>query len=189
MYLAHVDRFVDGMAAAAVIARVLADAAGGGGQRVVHHHGNESVFQALLLEELQEARDVHVQRATVFARGQRQVFADSRAAALGANVIFEFVPEMAHGGEHGIGRALAQAAQGSIADHAAHFVQAVEIGGGGVAVGEGVQNAQRLIQADAAGDAFAAGFRVGEFDEVAGHVHHAVVFIHDHHAAGTHDGA
>ena len=28
-----------------------------------------------------------------------------------------------------------------------------------------------------------------EFDEVAGHIDHAVVFVHDHHAAGAHDGA
>ena len=28
-----------------------------------------------------------------------------------------------------------------------------------------------------------------EFDEVAGHIDHTVVFVHDHHAAGTHDGA
>ena len=30
---------------------------------------------------------------------------------------------------------------------------------------------------------------MGELDEVAGDVHHAVVFIHHHHAAGAHDGA
>ena len=28
-----------------------------------------------------------------------------------------------------------------------------------------------------------------ELDEVAGHIHHAVVFIHHHDAAGAHDGA
>ena len=60
---------------------------------------------------------------------------------------------------------------------------------GALAVGELVQDAQGLVQADAAGDAFAAGFGVGELDEVAGDVHHAVVFVHHHHAAGAHDGA
>src|ERR1035441_2657703 len=73
------------------------------------------------------------------------------------SVVFEFVPEMAHSGEHGIGRALAQAAERSIADHAAHLVQPVQVAGAGVALGEGVQDAQRLIQTHAAGDAFAAG--------------------------------
>ena len=54
---------------------------------------------------------------------------------------------------------------------------------------ERVQDAQRLVEAHAAGNALAAGFRVGELDEVAGHVHHAVVFVHHHHAARAHDGA
>ena len=30
---------------------------------------------------------------------------------------------------------------------------------------------------------------MGELDKVAGHIDHAVVFVHDHHAAGAHDGA
>ena len=52
-----------------------------------------------------------------------------------------------------------------------------------------VQDAQRLVQPHAARHALAAGFRVGELDEVAGDVHHAVVFVHHHHAARAHDGA
>ena len=55
--------------------------------------------------------------------------------------------------------------------------------------GDGVEDAQGLVEADAAGDAFAAGLGVRELDEVAGHIDHAVVFVHDHHAAGAHDGA
>ena len=46
---------------------------------------------------------------------------------LGADVVLELVAEMAHGGEQRIGRALPQAAQRGVADHAAHFVQAVQI--------------------------------------------------------------
>ena len=40
-----------------------------------------------------------------------------------------------------------------------------------------------------AGRAFAAGFGLGEIQEKPGDLHHAVVFIQDHHAAGAHDGA
>ena len=111
------------------------------------------------------------------------------AAALGADVVLELVAEVPHRGQQRIGRGLSQAAERGVADHAAHFVQPVEIGLGGAPARERVQDAQRLVQAHAAGNALAAGFRVGELDEVAGHVHHAVVFIHHHHAARAHDGA
>ena len=67
--------------------------------------------------------------------------------------------------------------------------RAVEIRFRGAAAREGVQDAQRFVQPHAARHALAAGFRMGELDEVAGHVHHAVVFIHHHHAARAHDGA
>ena len=70
--------FVDAGAAAAVVARMLADAAGGGRQRIVHDHGLERVLQPVFLVQLQEARDVHVQRAGVLARRKRQVLADAR---------------------------------------------------------------------------------------------------------------
>ena len=168
---------------------MLADAAGGAGQRVVHDHGFEGLLQAALLIELEEARDVHVQRATVLARRERQVVAHAGAAAIGADVVFELVAEVPHGGEHRVGRGLAQAAQRGVADHAAQLVQPVEVGFGGAPARERVQDAQRLVQAHAAGNALAAGLRVGELDEVARHIHHAVVFIHHHHAAGAHDGA
>ena len=58
-----------------------------------------------------------------------------------------------------------------------------------VPLGEAVQHPQGLVQADAAGDALAAALRVGELDEVAGDVHHAVVFVHHDHAARAHDRA
>ena len=51
------------------------------GQRVVHHHRFEGVFQPPFLVELEEARDVHVQRAAVLAGRERQVVADAGAAA------------------------------------------------------------------------------------------------------------
>ena len=47
---------------------------------------------------------------------------------LRADVVLELVAEVPHGGEQRVGRALAQAAQRGVADHAAHFVQLVEVG-------------------------------------------------------------
>ncbi len=61
--------------------------------------------------------------------------------------------------------------------------------GGAVAFGDGVEDAERFVEAHAAWDALAAGLRVRELDEVAGDIDHAVVFVEHDHAAGAHDGA
>ena len=159
------------------------------GKRVVEDDGFECVFEAAFLEELKEARNVHAQRATVFAGREGKFLADAGAAAMGDDVVFVLLAEVANGGEHGIGRGLTEAAERALADHAAEFVEKVQVLGGAVALGDGVENAERLVEAHAAGDAFAAGFGVRELDEVAGHVDHAVVFVENHHAAGAHDGA
>ena len=47
---------------------------------------------------------------------------------------------------------------------------------------------QHLIGAYPAGRTFSAGFGLGKGKEKLCNVHHAVVFIHDDHSAGTHDG-
>src|SRR5512139_347120 len=39
---------------------------------------------------------------------------------------------------------------------------------------------------DSAEGALAAGFLLGKVEEIAGHVHHAGIFVHYHHAAGAH---
>ena len=111
-------------------------------------------------------------------------------AAVRDDVVFVLLAEMAQGGEHRIGRRLAQAAQRALANHAAELIQH----------GQVVACAPRpsvtrfrmrsaLFKSHAARHAFAARLGMGELDEVARHVDHAVVFIHDHHAAGAHDGA
>ncbi len=68
MHFAHVDRAIDGAAAAAVVAGVLAHTPGGRGQGIVEHYRLERVVQPAFLKELQEARNVHVQRTAVLAR-------------------------------------------------------------------------------------------------------------------------
>src|SRR3974390_1309760 len=60
---------------------------------------------------------------------------------------------------------------------------------GADSLGNAIQYAEALVQANPAWDALAAGLRVRELDEEPRDIHHAVVFVHDHHAAGTHDGA
>ena len=189
MDLAHVDGLVQGGAPAAVVAGVLADASRGGRQRVVQDDREEGVLQSVLLVELQEARDVHVQRAGVLARRERQVLAHAGPAALGQDVVLELVAVVPQAGEHRVGRALAQAAERHVTDHAAELVEGQEIAVGGRALREAVQDAQRLVEAHTAWHALAAGLGARELDEVARHVDHAVVFVHDDHAAGAHDRA
>src|ERR1700752_3665843 len=54
--------------------------------------------------------------------------------------------------------------------------------------GDAIQNTHAFIQSDPARNAFSAGLRVSELDEVTGDINHAVVFVHHDHAAGAHDG-
>ena len=89
----------------------------------------------------------------------------------------------------GVRRGLAKAAQRRVADHAAKFVELLQILLAALALRDARERAQRLVETDAAGRAPAAGFGAGEFDEVAGDVDHAVVFVHHHHAARAHDRA
>ena len=189
MHFAHVHDFIEGLAAAAIIAGMLADAARRGGQGIVEDHRLEGVVETARAVEREEARNVHAQRTTVLAGRQRQLLADAGAAAMRDNVVFVLVAEVANGGEHGVGRGLAEGAERTVANHAAKLIEKIEMLRCAAAGGDGVENAQGLVEADAARDAFAAGLGVREFDEVAGDVDHAVVFVHDDHAAGAHDGA
>ena len=189
MHLAHVDDFVEGLAAAAIVAgcwQTRPVEAGKGLSRMTDSKASSRRPSAV---EREEAGNVHAQRATVLAGREREFLADAGAAAVGDNMVFVFVAEVADGGEHGIGRGLAERAERAVADHAAQLVEKIEVLRGAAAGGDGVEDAQGLVEADAAGDAFAARLGVRELDEVAGHVDHAVVFVHDDHAAGAHDGA
>src|SRR5689334_6308423 len=105
---------------------MLAYASGGRGQRIVENDGEERLFQISFLVELQEARDVHVQRAAVFAGRQRQLLADASGAAAGEDVVLELAAEMAQRGQHRIGRRLAQAAQRAVTNVAAQFVEKLQ---------------------------------------------------------------
>ncbi len=130
-----------------------------------------------------------MQRATVLTGRKGQVLAHAGTAAVSSQVVFEFVTEVPHRGEHGIGGRLPQPAQRGVADHSAQFVQGVQILFRSLPSRELVQDAERLIESHAAGHTLAARLRVSKLDEIAGDVHHAVVVIHYDHAARAHNGA
>ena len=177
------------LTAAAIVARMLTNAARRSRQRIVHDDRFKRVLEPAFLVELEEARDVHVQRTAVLARRQRQVLTDAGAAALGLDVVLEFVVEVAQRGEDRIRRSLAEPAQRRVADHPGEFVQLGEVLLAAFALGDARQRAQRLVEADPARRALAARLGAGELDEVAGDVDHAIVVVHHHHAARAHDRA
>ena len=156
MHVAHVHGFVYGGAAATVVAGVLADASRRGRQWVVQDDRKERVLYPPFFVELEEARDVHVQRAGILAGRKGQVLAYAGAAALGHDVVFELVPEVAQARQNRIWGARAEGTQRSVADHAAQLVESLEILVRGRAKRAVIQNSQRLVQAHAARDAFAA---------------------------------
>ena len=87
----------------------------------------------------------------------QQRLADARRAALVHDVRHILVAEVAQGGQHRVGRRLAQAAQGVVLDVVAQLFQLVQILHGALALGDLVQHLQQTLGADAAGGALAAG--------------------------------
>ena len=156
MHLAHIHHFVERLATASVITRMLTDPSSRSGQGIVENHRLECIFQPALLIKLKKARNVHPQRATVLARRKREFLADACAATMGNDVVFVFLAEVAHGGEHGIGCRLAQRAERALANHPSQFIQQVHLFTGSAALSDRIEDAQRFVQPHPAWNAFAA---------------------------------
>ena len=150
MHLPHVDRLVHGLPPAPALARMLTNASGRGRQWVIHDDRFERIRQASLLIELQEARNVHVERTAVLARCKREILTHAGPAALGADVVLEFVAEMAQRSQHRVRCRLAEPAERGVADHPAQFVEFGEILLATLTFGDARQGAQRLVETDAA---------------------------------------
>src|SRR5579883_2646420 len=122
MKFTHVYRFVCCLATATSVARMLAHPPRRGRQRIVHNYRKECVFSSTFSLKLQETRDIHVQRTTVFAWRDGQLFADTCCTTSAEDVIFKLVPEVAHRGQHRVGSGLAQTAQRAVANIACQFI-------------------------------------------------------------------
>ena len=100
------------------------------------------------------------------------------------------VAEIAQRREHGVGRRLAKAAERRIAHGEGELLEGVKVLLVGLAARDGKSRMRSICERPfAAGRALAAGLARGEAHEVARDVHHAVVLVHDDHAARAHDGA
>ncbi len=117
-----------------------------------------------------------------------QIRADQGRASFLLNVGFVFVPEVTDRGEHGIGSALSKTAVGRILDMFAQSFQEVDILHRSLPGSDSVQDIEHDLQADAAGDAFSAGFIDREVGEEPGRIHHAGRVVHDDEAARAHHG-
>ena len=100
-----------------------------------------------------------------------------------------FVIEVFQGREHGVRGGLPQSAERRVLDDVAQVAQVLQVLHGAFALGDAGEDFQEALVADAAGGAFPAGFLHDELQVEFGDRHHAVVLVHDNHAAGTHHGA
>ncbi|OQC09320.1 MAG: hypothetical protein BWX75_01171 [Candidatus Cloacimonetes bacterium ADurb.Bin088] len=98
-----------------------------------------------------------------------------------------FVLEIAKSGEHRIGRCLPQSAEAAFDDIVGQFLQAGNVFQFSLSFRDAGENLQHPERADAAEGAFAAGFALGEIQEIARHIDHAGAFVHHNHSSGTHD--
>ena len=97
----------------------------------------------------------------------------ARRAALVADVRLELVAEVADGGEHRVGRGLAEAAERAILDGVAELLELLDIALLAPAVNDSVEDLEQALVADTAGNALAAALLGREVEEEAGHTHHA----------------
>ena len=118
-----------------------------------------------------------------------ELLADAGAALLVHDVLHILIPEVVEGGEDGVGRGLAEAAEGAVLDDGGQVAQGVEVVHRAVAVGDLLQQLAEALVTDAAGAALAAALLAGELQIELGDSRHARGLVHDDHTAGAHHRA
>ena len=119
----------------------------------------------------------------------QEILADSRRTPLLVNVRLVLFPVVLDRGQHRIGSGLSQTAERGGLYVAAQALEQIDVSFPALAFGDPGQDLEQPLRADPAGNAFAAGFRLGELQEVFRDVHHAVGLIEHDHAARAHDRA
>ena len=105
------------------------------------------------------------------------------------DVRLELVAEVADHRQHRVGRRLAEAAQGGLLDLLAEVDEPLDVALFALAVADARDDLEHALGAHAARRALAAALILDEVEEVARHVDHAGVLVHDDEAARAHDGA
>src|SRR6266851_2192660 len=104
-------------------------------------------------------------------------------------MLLEFVAPLLHDADGGQRRGVAERAKRAAQHIFGDVADEVDIFGTPEAGVEAIEHLAQPGGAFAAGDAPAAGLVRVEMHDAAGHVHHAGVFVHNHHAAGAEHGA
>ena len=112
-----------------------------------------------------------------------QRLADPRGTLFLIYMDIVFVSKISQGGKHWIGRCFAQGAQAGFTDGPGQVFQKINLFRPSAAFGDIGHDFKHSVNAEAAWDAFSAGFVLKEGEKVFGHVDHAGVFIHDHDTA------
>ena len=135
------------------------------------------------------ARHIHTDRADSLAGRRAQTLADHARTVLVLDVRVVFVAEVADRGKHGVGRRLAQSAEGRVFDDPPETFQFLDISFLSFALADARDDLEHPLGADAARRTLAAGFILHELEKEPRHVHHAGIFVHHDQAARAHDGA
>ena len=150
---------------------------------LVFHVGGQRDGVGRTLLGAERAADAIVGDAIVDQR-----LAPSRRAAAG-KVLFVFVAKIAERGEHRVGGRSPQAADASRLDRQGQLLQLFQVARLALAGADAVEDVEHPPGADAAERTLAARLVLGEAEEVAGDIDHAVAVVQHHQAAGAHDRA
>src|SRR5512143_139840 len=110
-------------------------------------------------------------------------------AELVMHVLFVLFTEIFDGRKYRVRRTIAETAERSGHDHLAHLFEMLDVAIFPTSGRDFVQKLVHLPGTDTAGRALAAGLALSKREGVLGHIHHAVVFVEDHHASGAHNRA
>ena len=93
-----------------------------------------------------------------------------------------FLPEVVQGSQHRIGSRFPQTAEGTCLDIPAQGLQLFKIAFTPLPFGDPFQDVQQVLGPYPAKGTFPTRFLLRKLKEITGHIHHAGVFIHDHHS-------
>ena len=167
---ADIDRVIDHIAAAARLARMLADVRAGRGERIVLSDEAHGVRIAAVLDEHKIARDIHT-RGT--QRNARHRLAHPAETAVAQDMLFIVVAEALHAVEHQTRRIASDGTVGAVDDHARHALDDRNGLHRSLALEHLLYQLRELTETDAAGHALAASLRMTEVQKALREVHRA----------------
>jgi hypothetical protein len=99
---------------------------------------------------------------------------------------FVFILEVTERGKHRIRRGPPQRTERAVPDSLRQSVKLVQVLQASLTLGKLFQHGMHPLDPQPAGNTLAAGFIHEKFQEIFGHIHHAVPFIHDDHTPRPH---